>query len=181
MRQHPVRPPNPQITPASPAKAPASCTKPSGLATPAGTYVENLPWLNALNATAGRTPSITWPPPCWQTAGCGVDFAFGNYERMAAFMHRCKGKVMVSINDHPDIQRIFECFHFETTETRYTNMSQRHGKPEVMGELIIMNWKQEALEGLFQSVEIEPRAVCREDCYRPRAVSQYVYKSRTIL
>ena len=42
-----------------------------------------------------------------------MDFPFESYERMADFMLRCKGKVMVSINDHPDIQRVFECFHFE--------------------------------------------------------------------
>lgn len=47
-------------------------------------------------------------PPYWQTAGYGVDFPFENYERMAEFMRRCKGKVMVSINDHADIRRVFE-------------------------------------------------------------------------
>ena len=95
-----------------------------------------------------RTPSTTWMP-YWQTAGYGVDFPFENYERMADFMRRCKGKVMVSINDHPDIRRVFEGFHFETTEIRYTTTNQRQGKAEVTGELIIMNWEPEALGGLF--------------------------------
>ena len=56
---------------------------------------------------------------------------------------------MVSINDHPDIRRVFEGFHFETTEIRYTTTNQRQGKAEVTGELIIMNWVPEALGGLF--------------------------------
>jgi DNA adenine methylase len=55
-------------------------------------------------------------------------------------MLRCKGKVMVSINDHPDIRRVFEGFHFETLEIRYCNSNQRQGKAEPSGELVIMNW-----------------------------------------
>ena len=56
---------------------------------------------------------------------------------------------MVSINDHPDIRRVFEGFHFETTEIRYTATNQRQGKAEVTGELIIMSWERDALGGLF--------------------------------
>ena len=47
-----------------------------------------------------------------------MDFPFENYERMADFMRRCKGKVMVRINDHPGIRRVFEGFYFETIEIR---------------------------------------------------------------
>ena len=56
---------------------------------------------------------------------------------------------MVSINDHPDIRRVFEGFHFETTEIRYTTTNQRQGKADVTGELIIMNWVPGVLGGLF--------------------------------
>jgi DNA adenine methylase len=92
-------------------------------------------------------------PPYWQTAGYGVDFQFENYERMADFMRRCKGKVMVmvmvSINDDPDSRRVFEGFHFETLEIRYTMTNQRLGKAEVRGELVILNWEPASLGGLF--------------------------------
>ena len=56
---------------------------------------------------------------------------------------------MVSINDHPDIRRVFEGFHFETLDIRYTTTNQRQGKAEVSGELVIMNWTPESLGGLF--------------------------------
>ena len=115
----------------------------------AGTYVENLPWLECAERYDRPHTFHYMDPPYWQTAGYGVDFPFENYERMADFMRRCKGKVMVSINDHPDIRRVFEGFHFETTEIRYTTTNQRQGKAEVTGELIVMNWEQEALGGLF--------------------------------
>ena len=114
-----------------------------------GTYVENLPWLECAERYDRAHTFHYMDPPYWQTAGYGVDFPFENYERMADFMRRCKGKVMVSINDHLDIRRVFEGFYFETTEIRYTTTNQRHGKAEVTGELIIMNWEPEALGGLF--------------------------------
>lgn len=56
---------------------------------------------------------------------------------------------MVSINDHPDIRRVFDGFHFETLGIRYTTANQRQGKAEVSGELVIMNWQPDALGSLF--------------------------------
>lgn len=117
-----------------------------------GTYVENLPWLECAERYDRAHTFHYMDSPYWQTAGYGVDFSFDNYERMADFMRRCKGKVMVSINDHPDIRRVLEGFHFETTEIRYTTTNQRQGKAEVTGELIIMNWEPEALVDCFKNI-----------------------------
>jgi len=114
-----------------------------------GTYVENLPWLDCAERYDRAHTFHYMDPPYWQTAGYGVDFPFENYERMADFMRRCKGRVMVSINDHPDIRRVFEGFHFETLDIRYTTTNQRQGKAEISGELVIMNWEPAALGSLF--------------------------------
>lgn len=114
-----------------------------------GTYVENLPLLECAERYDRADNFHYMDPPYWQTSGYGVDFPFENYERMADFIRRSKGKVMVSINDHLDIPRVFEGFHFETLDIRYCNSSQRRGKAEVSGELVIMNWKPAALDGLF--------------------------------
>ena len=55
---------------------------------------------------------------------------------------------MVSINDHPGTRRVFEGFHFETTEIRYTTMNQRKGKAEVAGRLIEWGYFQLKLHQL---------------------------------
>jgi DNA adenine methylase len=47
---------------------------------------------------------------------------------------------MVSINDHPDIRRVFEGFRFESMDIRYSTANPRQGKAAVTGELAIMNW-----------------------------------------
>jgi DNA adenine methylase len=118
----------------------------------AGVYVENLPWLECAERYDRAHTFHYMDPPYWQTAGYGVDFPYENYERMADFMRRCKGKVMVSINDHPDIRRAFDGFHMEQLDIRYSCTNQRQGVAETTGELVIMNWVPASLGGLFDGV-----------------------------
>ncbi|MDY4311226.1 DNA adenine methylase [Pseudomonas asiatica] len=115
----------------------------------AGTYVENLSWLDCAQRYDRAHTFFYMDPPYWQTAGYGVDFPFEQYERMAEFMRTCKGKVMVSINDHPEIRAAFDGFHFEQLDIRYTTTNQRHGQADVSGELVILNWTPAALGQLF--------------------------------
>lgn len=115
----------------------------------AGTYVENLPWLECAERYDRAHSFLYMDPPYWQTAGYGVGFEFDQYLAMADFMRRSKGRVMVSINDHPDIREAFEGFHFETLDIRYTTGNQRTSSAGVSGELVILNWEPKALGGLF--------------------------------
>lgn len=114
-----------------------------------GTYIENLPWLECAERYDRAHTFHYMDPPYWQTNGYGVEFEFSNYERMAEFMKRCKGKVMVSINDHPDIRRVFEGFHFETLDIRYSTANNRQTCPQVSKELVILSWTPEVMRGLF--------------------------------
>lgn len=115
----------------------------------AGTYVENLPWLECAERYDRPHTFHYMDPPYWDTQGYGVGFPFGEYERMAAFMRRCKGKVMVSINDHPDIREAFVGFHMEQLDITYSVGNQRRGASEKSRELVIMNWEPSSLGGLF--------------------------------
>lgn len=112
----------------------------------AGTYIENLSWEDCVKRYDRAHTFFYMDPPYWQTAGYGVPFEFDNYERMAALMGSCKGKVMVSINDHPDIRRAFKDFHIMETDIKYSTGSV-HGKPVISTELVVMNYEQTALAG----------------------------------
>jgi len=115
----------------------------------AGTYVENLTWIDCAERYDRPHTFFYMDPPYWQTEGYGVDFPFDQYHEMAAFMRRCKGKVMVSINDHPDIRQAFEGFHIEQAGIKYSVSNQRQGCASASTELIIMNWHPEVMGGLF--------------------------------
>lgn len=114
-----------------------------------GTYIENLPWLECAERYDRAHTFHYMDPPYWKTAGYGQGFPFENYERMAEFMRRCKGKVMVSINDHPDIRRVFEGFHMEEVGLRYSVGMKQESRAEVAGELVVMSYRPAELGGLF--------------------------------
>lgn len=73
-----------------------------------GTQIENLSWLDCMERYDRSHTFFYCDPPYWQTEGYGVPFEYEQYQKMAEFMKRCKGKVMVSLNDHPDIRLAFE-------------------------------------------------------------------------
>ncbi|BAP43944.1 prophage adenine modification methytransferase [Pseudomonas sp. StFLB209] len=59
------------------------------------------------------------------------------------------GRVMVGINDHPDIREVFQGFHIKELDIGYTMTNQRIGKSEVVGELVVMNWQPSLMGMLF--------------------------------
>ncbi|BCQ53749.1 hypothetical protein BLKGLAD_28110 [Burkholderia gladioli pv. gladioli] len=70
------------------------------------------------------------------TAGYGVAFPFEQYERMAERLRSLKGRAIVSLNEHPEIRRVFDEFHIETVPIHYTvglEAASRH-------EVIISSW-----------------------------------------
>lgn len=106
----------------------------------AGAYVENLPWLKCAEKYDRLHTLHYMDPPYWQTAGYGTDFGLDQYLAMADFMRRAEGKVMVSINDHPDIREVFAGYRMERLEIRYSTTNQRTQSAKKTGELVIMNW-----------------------------------------
>ena len=113
-----------------------------------GTYVENLSWQDCMKKYDRAHTFFYLDPPYWQTEGYGVDFGFEQYEQMAEVMRTCKGKVMVSINDHPDIRRVFDGFHMLGLDIKYS-VANNQGEPATSKELVILNWEPAALGGLF--------------------------------
>lgn len=114
-----------------------------------GTIVENLGWFDCVKKYDRPHTFFYMDPPYWQTEGYGVPFEFEQYEKMAEVMGQVKGKVMVSINDHPDIRRCFRDFHFHELDIKYSCGNNNGKKLESSGELVITNWKTDEFMGLF--------------------------------
>ena len=72
-----------------------------------GTYIENMDWFKLIERY-GRAHTLFYlNPPYWETEGYGVDFGLEQYQKMAELLTRIKGKAIISLNDHPEIRRIF--------------------------------------------------------------------------
>lgn len=113
-----------------------------------GTTVEHLPWEECL-ARYDRPHTLFYAdPPYWQTEGYGVPFEWEQYERLAAAARQCRGKMLISINDHPDIRALFEGLSMLTLEQQYTVGGSRAGAAPAH-ELVIANYDLERVGGLF--------------------------------
>jgi len=113
----------------------------------ASTYIENLPWDKCIERYDREHTFFYMDPPYWQTEGYGVDFGFEQYERMAEVMSSLQGKAIISLNDHPDIRKVFGKFKIYDTELKYTVGG---GKGTKAKEVLIFSWDVDAEPaGLF--------------------------------
>jgi DNA adenine methylase len=113
-----------------------------------GVMIEQLPWLDCATRYDRPHSFLYMDPPYWQTEGYGVPFEFDQYQAMAAFMRSCKGRVMVSINDHPDIRAAFDGMHMMPLSIRYS-VANKNGAPAESRELMITNYEPVVVGGLF--------------------------------
>ncbi|CAG2129046.1 DNA adenine methylase [Cupriavidus numazuensis] len=110
----------------------------------AGAFVEHLDWAACL-ARYDRPHTLFYlDPPYWETEGYGVDFPLAEYERMASLLRSLKGKAIVSLNDHPEIRRVFAGFEMESLAIDYTVGG---GKGVASREVIIYSWDRSAEPG----------------------------------
>lgn len=100
-------------------------------------YIERLDW-KACIAKYDRPGTFFYcDPPYWETAGYGSEFPFEHYQAMAKLMSELDGRMMASINDHPDIRQAFEGHRMERVDIEYTVGGSQRKKAT---ELVICNW-----------------------------------------
>lgn len=102
------------------------------------TCIEHLSWQACIIKYDRPATLFYLDPPYWQTEGYGVEFGLDQYEEMAKLMRTIKGKAILSINDHPDIQKVFKGFKRKTVSINYTVGGA--GKSAKRKELILMSW-----------------------------------------
>nr|WP_314052439.1 DNA adenine methylase [uncultured Neisseria sp.] len=103
-----------------------------------GVYIENEPWEKCFKRYDREHTFFYADPPYWQLAGYDRAFDWAQYELLAKMMGECKGKVMLSINDHPDILELFKDFRIDRLELAYS--VGRDKTQKTSGELVICNW-----------------------------------------
>ncbi|MBN3794581.1 DNA adenine methylase [Burkholderia sp. Ac-20392] len=112
----------------------------------ANAFIERLDWAACIDRYDRPHTLFYLDPPYYETQGYGVPFPFAEYEKMAERLRRLKGRAIVSLNDHPDIRRVFEGFYIETVPIQYTVGVEAVDR----NELIIFSWDDAAQPvGLF--------------------------------
>ena len=104
-----------------------------------GVTVEHLSWDACLEKYDRPHSFMYADPPYWQLAGYGVDFGIEQYEKMAECMLNCQSKIMLSVNDHVDMRRVFQKLQIDTAMIQYTVGNTKQSRSHKQ-ELIITNY-----------------------------------------
>jgi DNA adenine methylase len=105
----------------------------------ARTYIENLSWEGCIKKYDRPHTLFYLDPPYWGTAGYGVEFGLDQYDKMADLARSIQGKMIISVNDIPEMRKAFAGLNMTTTDITYTvgGAGRSNGKTS---ELIIWNW-----------------------------------------
>ncbi|MFS0849626.1 DNA adenine methylase [Novosphingobium panipatense] len=104
----------------------------------AGVTIERLPWSNFI-ARYDRPGTLFYldPPYYGSEDDYGRDmFGRDEFELMAEQLRALRGRFVLSLNDHPDVRRIFAGFQFREEQLSYTVGA---GAAKSVGEVIITN------------------------------------------
>ena len=79
-------------------------------------------------------------PPYWGTAGYVTPFKAEDYARLQGVLDGISGRFLMSLNDSPDVRKVFSGFRIRTVETGYSLTNPRTGgKRGSVRELLIDN------------------------------------------
>lgn len=86
----------------------------------ARTYIEHLDWHECIKRHDRPHTLFFCDPPYWGTEGYGVDFELDQYDRLAELAKTIKGKMIITVNDIPEMRKAFEGLAMQTVGITYT-------------------------------------------------------------
>lgn len=104
-----------------------------------GVFIENLPWQEVFARYDATESFFYCDPPYYRTSGYGTVFPLAEYQMLAEIMRTCKGKVLLSINNHEMMREIFAGFAVHEVQTTYTLDSNSQQQTE----LLVANYDME--------------------------------------
>lgn len=103
------------------------------------TYIENLDWVDCIRKYDREHTLFYCDPPYWGTEGYGTDFGLEQYPRMAELAKTIQGRMIISVNDIPEMRQAFDGLSIDRVDINYTVGGVGRSKDR-KGELIIRNW-----------------------------------------
>jgi DNA adenine methylase len=103
-----------------------------------GAQIECLPYEQVLERYDRPTTLFYLDPPYWQRKLYQHNFSTQDFTELERRLHHLKGKFLLSLDDHPEVRRIFKNWHIKRTELAYT-AQRKVGK--LYGELLITNFR----------------------------------------
>ncbi|MBW5893133.1 DNA adenine methylase [Pectobacterium polaris] len=100
--------------------------------------VEHMDWVKCIEKYDRPHTLFYCDPPYWGTAGYGVDFGFENYQKLAELARTIQGRMIISVNDIPDMRGVFTGLTKNSVDINYSLQGGGKGMTQKR-ELIILN------------------------------------------
>ncbi len=102
------------------------------------TVIENLDWKSCIEKYDRDGTLVYCDPPYWKTEGYGVPFGLEEYDRLAEYARTIKGRMIISVNDIPEMREAFAGLEMRTVDINYVVGGADRRAPRT--ELVIRNW-----------------------------------------
>jgi len=102
--------------------------------------LENLPCSDVIERYDRPHTFFYLDPLYYGIKGYRLNFERKDFEVLAQTLAKVKGKFLMSLNDHPEVKRIFGGFRIQTVSLRYSCMRKITGRGTTRGELLISNY-----------------------------------------
>lgn len=102
------------------------------------TLIEHLDWNQCIERYDRPHTLFYCDPPYWGTEGYGVEFGLENYDHMAELARSTKGKMIISVNDIPEMRQAFNGLNIQTVDISYNLKVTGQATPRK--ELVICNF-----------------------------------------
>lgn len=104
-----------------------------------GTTIEHLAWHECIRRYDRPHTLFYCDPPYWGTEGYGVDFELEEYDRMATLARSISGRMIISVNDIPEMRKAFAGLSMNTLDIRYS-VGGAGRSNSTARELVITSW-----------------------------------------
>ena len=101
--------------------------------------IEHLDWAECVRRYDRPHSLFYCDPPYWGTEGYGVPFGLDQYDRLAELARTIQGRMIISVNDIPEMRTAFKGLWIDRLDIKYTVGGGDKAVPR--GELVIRNWK----------------------------------------
>ncbi|ENA7966836.1 DNA adenine methylase [Salmonella enterica] len=102
------------------------------------TIIEHTDWERCVERYDRPHTLFYCDPPYWRTEGYGVEFGLEEYSRMAQLAASMQGKMIISVNDIPEMRQAFKGLVMQSVGIKYNLQTTEKAKPK--RELIIRNF-----------------------------------------
>lgn len=105
--------------------------------------IENLHAVDCIQRYDRRRSFFYIDPPYWGTPGYAHPFKPEEYQQLADVLRRIRGRFLLSLNDRPEVRRVFRGFTISLVQTKYSAANGRDsacGRAVPRRELLISNF-----------------------------------------